>query len=138
MLNQYLANIFIMKTNLLNLHFNIKGEGGSSIHKELGNDIDEFNKFYDSLAEQIKKIGGYPIMNLDEIKNISTIKELTSKDYTPQNTLSILIHDLSIINNMNNQVGEYALKNNDLGSINLTLEFNKYLQKRLWLLRMDM
>ena len=137
MLNQYLANIYITKTNLSNLHFNIKGKGSSGIHKDIANDIEKFNKFYDQLAEQIKKIGGYPIMNLDEIKNISTIKEISSKDYTPQNTLSILIHDLSIINNMNNQVGEYALKNNDLGSINLTLEFNTYLQNRLWLLRMD-
>ena len=76
-------------------------------------------------------------MNLDEIKNISTIKLISSKDYTPKNTLSIIIHDLSIINNMNNQVGEYALKNNDLESINLTLDFNKYLNKRLWLLKMD-
>ena len=137
MLNQYLSNIFIYKINLTNLHFNIKGEGSSAIHKEIGNDINIFNEFYDKLGEQIKKIGGYPIMNLDEIKNISTIKLISSKDYTPKNTLSIIIHDLSIINNMNNQVGEYALKNNDLESINLTLDFNKYLNKRLWLLKMD-
>ena len=137
MLNQYLANIFICKINLINLHFNVTGEGSTQIHKDLNYDIDKFNEFYNRVGEQIKKIGGYPIINLDEIKNISTIKLISSKDYTSKNTLSIVIHDLSIINNMNNQVGEYSLKNNDLGSINLTLDFNKYLNQRLYLLKMD-
>jgi len=137
MLNQYLTNIFIFKNNLYNLHFNIKGEGSSNFHQELGNDIKELNLLYEKLAEIIKKIGGYPIMNLDEIKTISTIKEISSKDYTIKEAGSILLNDLLVINNMNNQVGEYSLKNYDLNSINLVLDFNKYLSKRIWLLRMD-
>lgn len=137
MLNQYLTNIFILKNNLYNLHFNVKGEGSSSLHQELSRDIKEVNKVYDALAELIKKIGGFPIMNLEEIKNISTIKEISSKEYTPKEASDLLLNDLTIINSMNNQVGEYAIKNYDLKSINLVLDFNKYLQKRLWLLKMD-
>ena len=38
---------------------------------------------------------------------------------------------------MNKQVGEYALKKNDLDSINLVLNFDKYLQQALWLLKMN-
>lgn len=138
MLNQYLTNIYILKNNLYNLHFNIKGEGSSSFHEELTNDINEINKMYDNLAELIKKIGGYPIMNLDEIKSISRIKEIESKNYNIKEAGSIILNDYSIINNMNNQVGEYSLKNYDLKSINLVLDFNKYLSKRIWLLNMDM
>ena len=82
MLNQYLTNIYMLRNNIYNLHFNIKGEGSSGFHEKLNYDIEEVNKFYDSLAELIKKIGGYPIMNLEEIKMISTIKEISSKDYT--------------------------------------------------------
>lgn len=76
-------------------------------------------------------------MNLDEIKSISSIKEISSKGYTTKEAESILLNDLTVINNMNNQVGEYSLKNYDLNSINLVLDFNKYLSKRIWLLRMD-
>ena len=137
MLNQYLSNLFICKMNLYNLHFNIKGEGSSSLHQELTNDINKFNEFCDRFAELIKKIGGYPIMRLEEIKKISTVKEISSKDYTPKEAEKIMIHDLTIINNMNNQVGEYALKNYNLRSINLILEFNQYLQNRIWLLTMN-
>ena len=137
MLNQYLTNIFIIKNNINNLHFNVKGEGSSEFHEALNKDIQEIENIYDQLAELIKKIGGYPIMNLEENKKISTIKEISSKDYTLKEAQDILLKDLLVINNMNNQVGEYALKNSDLKSINLILEINKYLSKRIWLLKMN-
>ena len=137
MLNQYLTNIYMLKNNLYNLYFNLKGEGASSFHKELTNDISYINKVYELVSELIKKIGGYPIMNLDEIKNISSIKEIPSKDYSKSETITILLNDLILINNMNNQVGEYSLKNYDFQTLNLVLFFNQYLQKRIFLLKLD-
>ena len=94
--------------------------------------MEEFNKFYIKLSLLIKKIGGFPILNLDEVKKISSIKEISSKDYTLMDTINILINDLKIINSMNNKVGEYALKNFNFKSINLILEFNNYLENRLY------
>ena len=137
MLNQYLTNIFILKTNLYNLYFNIKGEGGTSFHQSIKQDINNVNSMYINLAELIKKIGGYPIMKLEEIKNISTIKEMPSKDYQISEANNIVLNNLNLINNMNKQVGEYAFKKNDLDSINLVLSFDKYLQQALWLLKMN-
>ena len=131
MLNQYLTNIYILKNNVCNLYFNIKGEGSSQVLKDLLKDLDNITKFYLSLGSLIKKIGSSPIMNLDEIKKISSIKEISSQDYTTKEALNILYNNLSIINRMNNQVGEYALKNFKFSSINLVLEFNKYLEKRV-------
>lgn len=127
----------MLKNNLYNLYFNLKGEGASSFHKELTNDISYINKVYELVSELIKKIGGYPIMNLDEIKNISSIKEIPSKDYSKSETITILLNDLILINNMNNQVGEYSLKNYDFQTLNLVLFFNQYLQKRIFLLKLD-
>lgn len=137
MLNQYLTNLFILKNNLYNLHFNVRGEGSSEFHKYLNDDIHELNTFYDKLAELIKKIGGYPIMNLEEVKNISTVKEISSKDYTIKEAQRLLLNDYKLINSMNNQVGEYALKNFDFNSINLVLDFNKFLQNKIWFLQID-
>ncbi|MBR3661253.1 MAG: hypothetical protein IKN63_05090 [Bacilli bacterium] len=132
MLNQYLTNIFIYKTNLYNLLFNVKGEGSSLLKNELIKDIEEFNRFYIKFSLLIKKIGGFPILNLDEVKKISSIKEISSKDYTLIDSINILTSDLKIINSMNNKVGEYALKNFNFKSINLILEFNNYLENRLY------
>ena len=74
---------------------------------------------------------------MDGLTNISTIKEISSKDYTPKEAMSLLLNDLAVINSMNNQVGEYAIKNYDFKSINLVLDFNKYLGKRIWLIQIN-
>ena len=73
-------------------------------------------------------------MNLDDINKISTIKQLSSKDYTLNYAINSILNDLKIINNINNQVGEYALKNLDFKSINLILELNNYLENKMLLL----
>lgn len=137
MLNQFLTNIFILKNNFYNLYFNIKGKGSSSLVYNMQEDIKNLNLAYLNLAELIKKIGGYPIMNLVEIKNISTIKEIASKDYDINEASDIMLSNLTLINNMNKQVGEYAFKNNELDSINFVLNFSKYLEKSIWLLKMN-
>ena len=135
MLNQFLTNIFVLKNNFYNLYFNIKGKGSSGLVYNMREDIKSLNLAYLNLAELIKKIGGYPIMNLVEIKNISTIKEITSKDYDIKEASDIMLSNLTLINNMNKQVGEYAFKNNELDSINFVLNFSKYLEKSIWLLK---
>ena len=76
-------------------------------------------------------------MNLSEIKNISTIKEIISKDYDVDEVSDIMLSNLTLINNMNKQVGEYAFKNNDLDSINFVLTFNNYLSNNIRLLKMN-
>lgn len=137
MLNQFLTNVFMLKNNFYNLYFNIKGKGSSSLIISLEDNIKSINEIYIKLAELIKKIGGYPIMNLSEIKNISTIKEIVSKDYDVNEASDIMLSNLTLINNMNKQVGEYAFKNNDLDSINFVLYFNNYLSNNIRLLKMN-
>ena len=137
MLNQFLTKKFVLKNNFYNLYFNIKGKGSSGLVYNMREDIKSLNLAYLNLAELIKKIGGYPIMNLVEIKNISTIKEITSKDYDIKEASDIMLSNLTLINNMNKQVGEYAFKNNELDSINFVLNFSKYLEKSIWLLKMN-
>lgn len=137
MLNQFLTNIFMLRNNFYNLYFNIKGKGSSSLIASLENDIKNLNIIYVNLSQLIKKIGGFPIMNLSEIKNISTIKEIISKDYDVDEVSDIMLSNLTLINNMNKQVGEYAFKNNDLDSINFVLTFNNYLSNNIRLLKMN-
>ena len=128
MLNQYQTNLYILNHNLTTIKVNLVGEGSYQLNKILKYFSISLYYIYDKYLNYIKKIGGNPIMNLNEIKHISTIKEISSKDYTFKDALNILLNDLKIINNMNNQVGEYSLKNNDFKSINLVLEFNNSLE----------
>lgn len=135
MLNEYLANIYVLKTNLENLYFNGIGKEDSITKKMILKDIKIIYNIYIKLALIIKKMGGYPLTDLIEIKKISKIKQIKYKNYTPKEINIILLDNYTTINNINSKVGEYAINNYNIGSINLTLEINQYLQEKIIMLK---
>lgn len=137
MLNQFLANIVVLKENLYLLHFNVIGEESSDFHKTLGDYITTINNIYDMVAESIKTRGGFVIFDNNKIKDISTIKSLTNKTYLTSEAKNIILRDFNVINNMNNQLGDYSVKNREYDVFNIVLEFNKFLTKNIWFLTME-
>lgn len=137
MLNQYLANIVVLKNNLYTLHFNIIGEGSSDYHNIIGDYIVVLNNIYDMIAESIKKRGGFVLIDNSKINEISTIKSLTNKNYLTNEAKNTILHDFNTINNMNNQLGDYSVKNREFDVFNIVLEFNKFLSKNIWFLTME-
>ena len=137
MLNQYLANIVVLKNNLYTLHFNIIGEGSSDYHNIIGDYIVVLNNIYDMIAESIKKRGGFVLIDNNKINEISTIKSLTNKNYLTNEAKNTILHDFNTINNMNNQLGDYSVKNREFDIFNIVLEFNKFLSKNIWFLTME-
>lgn len=137
MLNQYLANIVVLKNNLYTLHFNIIGEGSSDYHNTIGDYIVVLNNIYDMIAESIKKRGGFVLIDNNKINEISTIKSLTNKNYLTNEAKNTILHDFNTINNMNNQLGDYSVKNREFDVFNIVLEFNKFLSKNIWFLTME-
>lgn len=137
MLNQYFANISVLRNNLYNLHFNVSGEGSISFHEKLGDYIVIINKLYDDIGEIIKKYNGYPLLNSKIINDTSSITLLPNQNYNVNEAKSTVFKDFSIINNITNQVGEYSIKNHDYTIFYTILEFSKFLNKQLWLLSIE-
>ena len=137
MLNQYLANISVLRDNLYNLHFNIVGEGSNSFHEKLGEYIIVANNLYDSISETIKRYGGYPLLNNKDIYTITSIKPLTNQSYMTKEAKNIVLADFNTINSITNQVGDYCIKNRDYATFSIVLEFSKFLNKQIWLLTME-
>ena len=137
MLNQYLTNIVVLKNNLYTLHFNIIGEGSSEYHNQIGDYIIVLNNTYDMIAESIKKRGGFVLLDNNKINEISTIKPITNKNYLTNEAKNTVLHDFNTINNINNQLGDYSVKNREFDIFNIVLEFNKFLSKNIWFLTME-
>lgn len=137
MLNQYLTNIVVLKNNLYTLHFNIIGEGSSEYHNQIGDYIIVLNNIYDMIAESIKKRGGFVLLDNNKINEISTIKPITNKNYLTNEAKNTVLHDFNTINNINNQLGDYSVKNREFDIFNIVLEFNKFLSKNIWFLTME-
>lgn len=133
MLNQYLTNIYMMKHNLETIHFNVVGPGAYDLHVKTGEWGRYFSDYYDTVAERIKMLNGYPISSLREVVEISKIKEVPSKGISVQDALNIIINDFKLLNSMNKQVADYATTTNDLYILSMITDIIKYLDKAIWL-----
>ena len=125
-----MASIYILKINYYSVYFNLKEES-ENYKNIILNDIDFINQIFIKLAFIIKKIGGYPILNLDEIINTSLIKQIINIDYTVKSAEDMLTENLKILYNINNFIGENALIYVDIKCIKIVLEVNNFLEKKL-------
>ena len=80
-LNEYMSNLKVFNNNLYNLHFNIVGSSFFGMHQKLQDYYEKLALMYDTAAERIKMLGGYPITSLKQISEVSTIKSMKSQNY---------------------------------------------------------
>ena len=96
-LNTYLANLAVINIKIHNLHWNIVGSQFVSVHKYLESEYDKAGERLDEVAELIRMSGEFPVANLKEYLEISTIKEIeTSKEVSIKEALEIVLSDIKL------------------------------------------
>ena len=96
-LNTYLANLAVINIKIHNLHWNIVGSQFVSVHEYLESEYDKAGERLDEVAELIRMAGEFPVANLKEYLEISTIKEIeTSKEISIKEALEIVLSDIKL------------------------------------------
>ena len=96
-LNTYLANLAVLNIKIHNLHWNIVGSQFVSVHEYLESEYDKAGERLDEVAELIRISGEFPVANLKEYLEISTIKEIeTSKEVSIKEALEIVLSDIKL------------------------------------------
>lgn len=96
-LNTYLANLAVLNIKIHNLHWNIVGPQFVSVHEYLESEYDKAGERLDEVAELIRISGEFPVANLKEYLEISTIKEIeTSKEVSIKEALEIVLSDIKL------------------------------------------
>ncbi|MBI1259437.1 MAG: DNA starvation/stationary phase protection protein [Chloroflexi bacterium] len=75
LLNKRLSDAFLLYTKTRNYHWNITGPEFISLHLLLEEQYDELAESVDSIAERVRKMGGFAFGTLDEFKQNSVIEE---------------------------------------------------------------
>lgn len=100
-LNTYLANLAVINIKFHNLHWNIVGSQFVPVHEYLEAEYDKANERLDEIAELIRMSGEFPVANLKEYLEISTIKEIeTSKETSTKEALEITLSDIKLQKNL--------------------------------------
>ena len=134
-LNEYMSNIKVESNNLYNLHFNVVGMSFMGLHKKIQEYYENFNLFYDSIAERIKMLNGYPITSLVKIEETSTIKSMKSMDFNANQVLNILDNDFSFLTEYTKDLIKVFNDKNDYYTSNILNNILMYIEKELWMIK---
>lgn len=133
-LDVYLANLGVANVKMHNLHWNIKGFAFPQVHVYLEKLYDGINEKFDAVAEIQKMMGEYPKASLKEYLEISSIKELESKDYAIEEALNIALEYLKDMKKLALEIREEAGKDDLFQVSNLMEDHVSEYDKEIWFL----
>ena len=122
-MNKLLSTLCSEIANLKNYKTNIKGENSFFIKHQLQEIIIKLNNYEISLQELIKIKNGFPIFQLGDIENISSIKTLASMDYKPSTVVANIVREFKILKTLIEESIENSKKESDYQSINVLSSF---------------
>ena len=93
-LNSFLADIAVSYIKMHNLHWNVVGPQFKSVHEYLETIYDHYADVIDEIAEFIKIHGEFPAASLKEYLELTSIKELDSKDVKIEDAFKIALEDM--------------------------------------------
>ena len=132
-LNTYLANLAVINIKFHNLHWNVVGSQFVSVHEYLESEYDKAGERLDEVAEIIRMSGEFPVANLKEYLEISTIKEIeTSKEISIKETLEIVLSDIKLQKELALQIRKEANETDDFPVSNAMEDHIEDYNKQIW------
>ena len=132
-LNTYLANLAVINIKFHNLHWNVVGSQFVSVHEYLESEDDKAGERLDEVAEIIRMSGEFPVANLKEYLEISTIKEIeTSKEISIKETLEIVLSDIKLQKELALQIRKEANETDDFPVANAMEDHIEDYNKQIW------
>ncbi len=129
-MNRLISDLTILYTKLHTLHYNVVGTEFYSLHVMLEGEYDTVHGWIDEVAESMKMNGEYPIASVKEMLELTSISELTAKDYTGSEVISILLEDYKYLVKYIGEIKEEGTMVQE----NMLEEILTYLIKQIWFL----
>lgn len=134
-LNVYLANQQVSYIKLHNLHWYVKGRGFFTLHAKLEELYDQTAVIIDDVAERLLALGGSPVASMKSALALTSVKELSDKPISSEETVNGLISDIEYWIKASQEIVKLAEDEDDGPTAD---QFNEYLgqyQKLLWMLK---
>jgi starvation-inducible DNA-binding protein len=134
-MNVYLSNLQVLNTKLHNLHWNVEGKVFFALHEKTEELYDELFVQYDDVAEMLKIKGEMPLATLAEYLENATLKEVKGKKFSPEEVISILLEDLTAVNEMARDLRNTADEAGDFTVVAMFEDIVTSFEKTLWFVR---
>ncbi len=132
-LKELFANYHIHYQKLRNFHWNVESQDFFELHQEFENEYNKVTEHIDMIAERIRVFGLKPSMNLEEILEMSTIREVESERMEATYMVRELLKDYGILHQKMMDVLNASLETGDNVTEQMITEFMSDLEKRNWM-----
>jgi len=131
-LNKYLADTGVMYIKLHNLHWNVSGTQFKAVHEYLEAIYDVFTENMDAIAELLRMHGEYPAASLKDFLELSDVKELASEKVGIKQALSIVLEDLTALNQKAVEIRSAADEDDIFDVVAMMEEQSAFYVKTIW------
>lgn len=131
-LNTLLADMHLVYGHLHALHWNVQGREFFTVHRELQSMYEEMAEFIDDTAERILILGSRPATTFKDYLELSSLKELESRGYTPEESARLVIKDIEYMIARLRELIELSGEQNDEGTADFLIGILRSLEKQNW------
>ncbi len=132
-LNVMLADYHVIYGHLHALHWNLEGKNFFTLHEELEKMYDGVAEDIDEVAERILMLGRRPVTTFKEYLEMSSLDELSSRKYTTDETVKLVLADLDYQVKAVRQLIETAGEHNDEATADFGVQMLQKYEKARWM-----
>lgn len=132
LLQTYLANVNVINTKLLNLHWNVVGIDFLTLHNLTEEIHDILAEQIDEVAEALKMRHVYPLSTVKEYVEATTITEVKAKDFSTKEVLDALKEDLQIMKDLAVNIRNTADEEGDFEVVAAFEDYTAVYSKYIW------
>ncbi len=136
MLQQMLADEFLLYTKTRNAHWNVEGIDFHAMHVFFEEEYTKLEVFIDQIAERIRMLGFYSPGTLAEFLELSHLNENAAESNSSRGFISQLLKDHdTIIKFIRKSIGDNAEAHNDEGTADFITGILQEHEQMAWMLR---
>jgi starvation-inducible DNA-binding protein len=136
LLNQLLADEYVLLTKTRNYHWNVTGPQFNDLHKFFEGQYDALNDIVDEVAERARQLGGRAFGTLAEFAKAARLTEQPGTVPAARDMIASLLADHeSIIRGLRADIGPVADTHKDIGTSDFLTGLLEQHEKMAWMLR---
>lgn len=135
-LNNLLADEYVLYTKTRNYHWNVVGPHFNDLHKFFEAQYEQLNDVVDEVAERARQLGGHSVATLEEFLKNTRLKEQPGKYSHWKDMMLNLLHDHeAVIRQLRQDSAVCDEKYGDMGTNDFLTGLMEQHEKMAWMLR---
>jgi starvation-inducible DNA-binding protein len=136
LLNNILADEYVLYTKTRNAHWNIQGDNFMELHKLFETQYDALDIIIDDTAERVRSLGHFALGSLKDFLSVTQLNE-QNEDFSDQkHIIKTLLEDHeSVIHSLRNHIPKISEELKDLGTADFLTGNMEQHEKISWMLR---